>query len=73
MKIPKDRKTENITLSEISIYLQRGDYKIKNNEIMYSKDIERKLKRGIYQEYSSSYKRATRQANKWLLSKHRQK
>ena len=42
MKIPKDRKTENITLSEISIYLQRGDYKIKNNEIMYSKDIEKK-------------------------------
>ena len=57
MKIPKDRKTENITLSEISIYLQRGDYKIKNNEIMYSKDIERKLKSEIYEIFSSSYKR----------------
>ena len=64
MKIPKDRKTENITLSEISIYLQRGDYKIKNNEIVYSKDIEKKLKREIYQIFSSSYKQATRQAKK---------
>ena len=64
MKIPKDRKTENITVSEISIYLQRGDYKIKNNEIVYSKDIEKKLKSEIYQTYSSLYKQATRQGNK---------
>ena len=67
MKIPKDRKTENITVSELIIYLQRGDYKIKNNEIVYSKDIdgiEMKLKSEIHQTYSSLYKQATRQANK---------
>ena len=46
------------------LYIYRGDYKIKNNEIVYSKDIEKKLKREIYQIFSSSYKQATRQAKK---------
>ena len=49
------------------LYIYRGDYKIKNNEIVYSKDIdgiEKKLKSEIYQIFSSSYKRATRQAKK---------
>ena len=44
------------------LYIYRGDYKIKNNEIVYSKDIEKKLKSEIYQIFPSSYKQATRQA-----------
>ena len=45
--------------------MYRGDKRItkyKNKEI--KKKNEEKLKRGIYQIHSSSYKQATRQANK---------
>ena len=62
------QKTEKqkIILYQKYLYINREEItKLKNNEIMNSKDIEKKLKSEIYQIfYSSSYKQATRQANK---------
>ena len=43
-------------------YICRGDTKIKNKEIQKYTKIYEKLKRGISQEYSSSYKQATTKA-----------
>ena len=63
----KCQKTEKqkIILYQKYLYINREEItKLKNNEIMNSKDIEKKLKREIYQIHSSSYKQATRQANK---------
>ena len=66
MKTLAKRKIENITLYEIYIY--RGDKRItkyKNKEIQKNEqNIDEKSKRRIYQIHSSSYKQATRQANK---------
>ena len=64
----KYQKTEKqkIILYQKYLYINREEItKLKNNEIMNSKDIDKKLKSEIYQIfYSSSYKQATRQANK---------
>ena len=50
-------------------YICRGDTKIKNKEIQKYTKIYEKLKRGISQEYSSSYKQATAQAKKIIIIK----
>ena len=72
MKTLEERKKE---IQKFIRNINRGDTKMKkskNEKIKKNIKIHEKLKRRIPQEYSSSYKQASRQAKKLLLLKQKQ-
>ena len=64
MKIPKDKKTEDITLSEISIYLQRRLKKKMNEEKEFIRNSKERFIKYIHLHTS---KQQDKQTNDYCL------